>query len=154
MAPEDTTEAIIDLSREHCPDQLDACEKSSDCLPQIGGSKIPKSAVAKAATSGEFSDGTSAELSSGTKALLESSGLQAQADLRSRGCKYSAGSTVADCPSGYTNMGCHCERWASTLDWSHMTCPAGRFRTGGRCYVECEPGYENKGECCSQSMLT
>jgi hypothetical protein len=48
MAPEDTTEAIIEFIREHCPEQLDACGKSSDCLPQIGGSEIPEIAVAKA----------------------------------------------------------------------------------------------------------
>ncbi len=41
---------------------------------------------------------------------------------------------------------CHCQRWAVSLSMSSMTCPAGRFTRGGRCYVECEPGYTNTGE--------
>jgi hypothetical protein len=132
MAPEDTTEAITEFSREHCPEQLDACEKSSDCLPQIGGSKVPESAVANAlyacfvkATSAEFSNGTSAELSNGTEALLEtSSGLQAHADLAS--CSFDR-STVAACTSGYKNMGLTCFRGAhltgKSRSWCRGNCP-------------------------------
>jgi hypothetical protein len=172
MAPEDTSEAIIEFSREHCPEQLDACEKSSDCLPQIGGSKIPESAVANAlyacfveATSAEFSNGTSAELSNGTEALLEtSSGLQAHADLAS--CSFDK-STVAACPSGYKNMGLTCFRGAHSTGksrtWCRGNCPPGYTDMGCHCFrgahslgmssMTCPPGWERmESRCCDFSL--
>jgi len=54
------------------------------------------------------------------------------------------------CKSGYTDMGCHCAIHAHTL-WGvhHMSCKAGEFRTGGRCYKYCKSGYSNDGEVCT-----
>ncbi|MCB1969820.1 MAG: hypothetical protein KDG54_05360 [Geminicoccaceae bacterium] len=64
---------------------------------------------------------------------------------------YGQASRVADCPKGYTNMGASCYKFPfSSLGMSSMTCRSGEFRTGGRCYKECKPGYTNNGEFCGR----
>lgn len=45
------------------------------------------------------------------------------------------------CKSGYTDMGCHCQRWASTKSLSSASCPSGTFRHIARCYNNCLPGF-------------
>ncbi len=66
------------------------------------------------------------------------------------------GSILADCPSGFRNMGASCYRaWPpKSLSMSHMTCPDGWFRSGGRCYKPCPDGYTNTGVSCFRPAST
>lgn len=65
-------------------------------------------------------------------------------------------SRVADCPSGYTNMGLTCTNWNGwpwewdTVGWGSFTCPSGYFKSGAtqRCHKNCPSGYTNTGEFC------
>ena len=67
-----------------------------------------------------------------------------------------APSKVADCPSGYTNMGLTCTNWNGwpwdwhTVGWSYFTCPSGYFKSNvtHRCHKNCPSEYTNTGEFC------
>lgn len=113
-------------------------------------------------------------------ALQQEGQLALQGTARGDGdeCSYSAKSTLADCPEGYTHtgvscfrgyktagklgtrpnrycpegftdMGAFCARDAKSLGFESMTCPADRFRNGGRCYERCIAGFTNGGEVCT-----
>lgn len=59
------------------------------------------------------------------------------------------------CKSGYTDMGCHCQRWPETRGPSSMTCPAGYFKgVAQRCFKNCPSGYTNTGEFCTKPPST
>ncbi len=63
----------------------------------------------------------------------------------------SAPSILASCPSGWTNMGLFCGKWfLQTMGPSGMVCPAGYFKDDAvqRCHVNCPSGYTNTGETC------
>lgn len=57
---------------------------------------------------------------------------------------------VADCPSGYRNMGATCYNWrkVKSLGMGSMTCRAGEFKSGARCYKHCPAGYTHTGVSC------
>lgn len=57
-------------------------------------------------------------------------------------------SRVADCPTGWKNMGAYCGKGLSTQGMSSMSCKAGEFKSGARCYTECPAGYTNTGVSC------
>ncbi|MBL8203893.1 MAG: hypothetical protein JNM09_06650 [Blastocatellia bacterium] len=57
-------------------------------------------------------------------------------------------SRVADCPPGWKNMGAYCGKGLSTQGMGSMTCKAGEFKSGARCYTECPAGYTNTGVSC------
>jgi hypothetical protein len=81
---------------------------------------------------------------------------------RGGGCSYAAGSSVADCPSGYTNMGLTCYRPPSTYSQGSRVadCPGGYTNMGATCYMppdtylqgsrvaDCPGGYTNMGASC------
>lgn len=73
------------------------------------------------------------------------------ADSYTKACTFI---TKHPCRAGYTDMGCHCQRWADTQGLSAMSCSAGEFRSGGRCYQQCRPGYTNNGEFCGRGAQT
>jgi hypothetical protein len=56
------------------------------------------------------------------------------------------------CRAGYTDMGCHCQRWADSTSLAQATCPAGHFlnTTTGRCHRDCPAGFVNTGEFCQR----
>ncbi len=63
-------------------------------------------------------------------------------------------SRVADCPSGWKNMGLYCGKGLSTQGMGSMTCGAGEFKSGARCYTECPAGYTNTGVSCLRPVST
>lgn len=62
--------------------------------------------------------------------------------------------TKHPCRDGYTDMGCHCQRWAESRSMWEMRCGPGEFRSGGRCYSACLDGYTNLGEFCGREAAT
>jgi hypothetical protein len=111
-------------------------------------------------------------------ALQQEAQLALQSAARGDDCSYSAKSTLADCPAGFSNhgitcfrnadtakklgsrpnrycpdgftdVGAFCAREAKTLSADSMTCPENRFRKGGRCYEKCIAGFTNGGEVCT-----
>ncbi|MBI3229092.1 MAG: hypothetical protein HYZ45_02565 [Burkholderiales bacterium] len=63
----------------------------------------------------------------------------------------SAPSILASCPSGWTNMGLFCGKWfLQTMGPSGMVCPSGYFKDNVvyRCHQICPTGYTNTGETC------
>eukprot|EP01098_Paradermamoeba_levis_P013636 TRINITY_DN6257_c0_g1_i1.p1 TRINITY_DN6257_c0_g1~~TRINITY_DN6257_c0_g1_i1.p1 ORF type:complete len:457 (+),score=147.73 TRINITY_DN6257_c0_g1_i1:64-1371(+) len=61
--------------------------------------------------------------------------------------------TNCHCRDGYTDTGCTCQRWADTKGMDSMTCHAGEFRSGGRCYKNCREGYTSTGEFCHRPLV-
>ena len=62
-----------------------------------------------------------------------------------------APSILASCPPGWTNMGLFCGKWfLQTMGPSGMVCPAGYFKDNVvyRCHQICPAGYTNTGETC------
>ncbi len=60
------------------------------------------------------------------------------------------------CKAGYTDMGCHCQRWAKTLSGGTgpMTCSADRTKKGGLCHKKCNAGYSWTGTTCFRPAKT
>ena len=63
---------------------------------------------------------------------------------------------VADCPRGYRNMGATCFNWRKfkSLGMGSMTCKAGEFKNGARCYKHCPAGYTHTGVSCYRGPKT